>query len=72
MTYDYRRMIDCARQLVPAECERHARVSSGPGGCDCRDCFTCACAHVMWVREQTANYWRKVNNERNKQLEAML
>ncbi len=49
MTPEYREQIKQAEQLTPAECARHALVSTRHK-CGCRDCFCCACAHVEYSR----------------------
>lgn len=51
MTEYYRQFIEQAAQLFPSECVRMADIAI-KNKCRCNDCFTCACALVVWKREQ--------------------
>jgi hypothetical protein len=56
MTPYYRQFIKDAEDMLPSECLRHARVAID-NHCRCLDCFCCACAHVVSVREVRGLFW---------------
>ena len=58
MTRRCRQFIADAERLEPSECLRHARVALA-NRCKCLDCFCCACAHVVSVREREGLFWVK-------------
>jgi hypothetical protein len=60
MTKLYRQFIAGAEALLPSECLRHAKVAT-QNRCTCLDCFCCACAHVVAVRERKGLFWVKHN-----------